>query len=142
MREEFSQNQHTMYSIRLPMCTSCTPKDGIDGTWHTPITCEQDSNAYYWLFFTKQNAPTVIFPNGLIQPFASLFLKSPLNSKVFRCVTSANESTPVIKPGKGMSSRSTISLTMADFDDDPGPINFSDNGSFFGKLLAKYITTA
>lgn len=139
MREEFSQNQHTMYSIRLPMCTSCTPKDGIDGTWHTPITCEQDSNAYYWLFFTKQNAPTVIFPNGLIQPFASLFLKSPLNSKVFRCVTSANESTPVIKPGKGMSSRSTISLTMADFDDDPGPINFSDNGSFFGKLLARNI---
>jgi len=28
---------------------------------------------------------------------------------------------------------------MTDFDSDPGPINFSDNGSFFGKLLARNI---
>ena len=145
MREEFSQNQYQVYRLKLPFCVVCTPKDGIDGTWHTPITCEEESTTSYYLWFATQNAPTVIYSSAgqrTIQPestYLNLFVKSPLNSKVFKCVTSANESTPVIKPGKGMSSRSTISLTMEDFDGDPGPINFSDKGSFFGKLLARNI---
>ncbi len=133
MRSEFAQYQYSLYELKLPYCTVCTPEEGVNGTWHTPVTCTQSSNATYSLWFTTQDAPTVA------QPSASISGKSILNSKVFKTVTSASESTPLIKPGKGMSSRSTISLSMADFDGDPGPINFSDEGSFFGKLLARNV---
>lgn len=133
MRPEFSQYQYSLYELKLPYCTVCTPELGVTGTWHTPITCVESSNATYSLWFTTQDAPTVA------QPSASISGKSILNSKIFKCVTSASESTPLIKPGKGMSSRSTISLSLADFDGDPGPINFSDEGSFFGKLLARNV---
>ena len=133
MRPEFSQYQYSLYELILPYCTVCTPEEGVSGTWHTPITCTQSSDATYSLWFTSQDAPTVS------QPTPSITGKSILNSKIFTCVTSAAESTPLIQPGKGMSSRSTITLSLADFDGDPGPINFSDDGSFFGKLIARNV---
>jgi hypothetical protein len=58
---------------------------------------------------------------------------------VWRVVSSGNESTPRLKPGEGMASRGTMSVTMNDFEGDPGPINFSEDGTFFGKLKARNI---
>lgn len=135
MRTEFSQSHYTLYELILPYCTVCTPEDGVNGTWHTPITCEEVSDSTYSLWFSSNKAPTVK------QPTPSITGKSILNSKVFRCVQAVSESTPIIKPGKGMSSRSTIDATFSDFDGDPGPINFSDEGSFFGKLIARNVLT-
>ena len=72
-------------------------------------------------------------------PSTAIGIKSQLNSSVWRCVSSASESTARLKPGEGMASRGTMSLTMTDFEGDPGPINFSEDGTFFGKLKARNV---
>ena len=129
----FKQQNVTVFELVLPYCTVCTPAVGY-GTnqWHTPVTCEESSDSTYSLFFTHQSAPA-----PMQQPHASLpGIKSILNSKVHHVVNSATPSTAMLKPGEGLASRSTISMSMSDFDGDPGPINFSEDGTFFGKLRA------
>lgn len=132
----FKQQNVTIFELVLPYCTVCTPANGY-GTnqWHTPVTCEESSDSTYSLFFTHSTAPA-----PMQQPHSALpGIKSILNSKVHHVVNSASPSTAMLKPGEGLASRSTISMSMTDFDGDPGPINFTDDGTFFGKLRARNI---
>ena len=130
----FRQQHFVVYEIVLPYCTVCTPRNGLPEAWHTPITCEESSDDEYRLWIASSDAPTV-----LSQPTPSINIKSKLNSKIFRCVINSSESTSKLKAGEGLASRGTMSITCTDFDGDPGPINFSDKGTFFGKLRARNV---
>lgn len=130
----FRQQHFVLYELVLPYCTVCTPSGDLTESWHTPVTCEESSDSEYRLWLASSDAPTV-----LSQPIASINLKSKLNSQIFRCVTKASESTPKLKTGEGQASRGTMSITCTDFNGDSGPINFSDSGTFFGKLRARNV---
>ena len=132
-RDEFKQEHYVVYELVLPYCSVCTPISTENTQWFTPVTCEETSDKEYSLFFTRNAAPLQS------PPTQSIDVKSPLNSSVFKCVTSGSEVTATLKPGEGLSSRSTISISCADFDGDPGPINTSPNGTFFGKLKARNV---
>jgi hypothetical protein len=133
IKDNFKQQHFVVYELVLPYCTACTPSNNLTESWHTPITCDEPSDDEYSLWFTSNSAP-IIAP-----PSQSISIKSRLNSSVWRVVTSGSESTPTLKPGEGMASRGSMSVSMSDFKGDPGPINFSDDGTFFGKLKARNI---
>jgi hypothetical protein len=133
IKENFKQRHFVLYEVVLPYCTTCTPSNNLIDAWHTPVTCDESSDDEYSLWFTTNSAP-IISP-----PSQSISIKSRLNSSVWRVVTNGSESTPTLKPGEGMASRGTMSVSMSDFEGDPGPINFSDEGTFFGKLKARNI---
>ena len=132
--DNYKQQHFIIYEIVLPYCTTCTISEGYTEAWHTPVTCEEPSDDEYSLFFTKDTSPS-----PLNQPHQAINSKSKLNSSVFRVVKTGSETTATIKPGEGMASRGTMSLSMIDFDGDPGPINFTESGTFFGKLQARNV---
>ena len=133
MLKDFKQSHFTLYELVLPYCTICTPVEDANGQWHTPVTCEESSDSEYSLWFSKNNVPVTSPPERSIDGL------SVLNGSVFRYVKSATESTPMLKAGLGMASRGTLTLTFSDESGDPGPINFSESGTFFGKLRARNI---
>lgn len=133
LNNNFKQSHFVVYELQLPYCTVCTPIEGLNDPWHTPVTCEESSDDIYSLWFTSNKVP-IMSP-----PSTSINVKSRLNSSVWREVTSASETTPRLNVSKGMASRGTMSITMSDFDGDPGPINFSEDGTFFGKLKARNV---
>jgi hypothetical protein len=94
--------------------------------------CVESSDAEYSLFFTRGKTPYVSLP-GL-----SISGKSRLNSTMFRVVTGASVTTSKAKAG-GLASRGTMSMTCADENSDPGPIEFTEEGTLFGKLMARNI---
>lgn len=132
-RPEFKQQHFVVYELVLPYCSVCTPISSEQSKWHTPVLCEESSDKEYSLFFTKSAAPLQK------PPFQSIDVKSPLNSSVFKCVTSGSEVTATLKPGEGLSSRGNMSFSCADFAGDPGPINMTADGTFFGKLKARNV---
>lgn len=129
---DFEQSHYAIYELVLPYCTVCTPRENIDGTWHTPPMCVESSDAEYSLFFTKNNAPFSAPPSQ------SIGIKSKLNSTIWRCVSGASVTTSKAKAG-GLASRGTMSLTCTDIVGDPGPIEFTGEGTLFGKLMARNI---
>ena len=131
---DLRQQHFVIYELVIPYCTVCTPRKGVSGKWHTPVTCEEDSDAEYSLFFTTQTAPSFIK-----QPNRAINGVSRLNSVIHRCVSSGSESTAQLKAGEGLASRGAMSITMTDFAGDPGPIEFSEKGTFFGKLKARNV---
>jgi len=133
LKTNFKQQQFIIYELQLPYCTVCTPSGGLTEAWHTPVTCDEASDETYSLWFTDNAAP-IMSP-----PSISINIKSPLNSSVWRVVANGSETTPRLKPGEGMASRGTMSISLNDFEGDPGPINFSDTGTFFGKLKARNV---
>ena len=133
-RTEYSQYHYQLYELVLPYCTVCTPSNQLTEAWHTPVTCEEESDATYSIWLAPDHAPL-----GIPQPTPSIQGKSRLNSSIFKCVTGTSETTATLKPGEGMASRGQMSITCSDFDGDPGPVNFSENGTFFGKLSARNI---
>jgi hypothetical protein len=134
IKDNFKQSHFVLYELQLPYHTVCTPVEGVNEAWHTPLTCtEPVSDATYSLWFTRNTSP-IMSP-----PSQSIGIKSRLNSSVFRVVQNGSEATPRLNVAEGMASRGKMSVTMSDFDGDPGPINFSDAGTFFGKLLARNV---
>ncbi len=129
---DFEQSHYVIYELVLPYCTVCTPRDNIGGTWHTPPMCVESSDSEYSLFFTKNNAPFSAPPSQ------SIGIKSKLNSTIWRCVSGASVTTSKAKAG-GLASRGTMSLTCTDITGDPGPIEFTEEGTLFGKLMARNI---
>ncbi len=133
LKTNFKQQHFVLYELVLPYCSVCTPEDGLSEAWHTPITCVESSDEEYSLWFTDNSAPI------MAPPATSINIQSRLNSSVWRVVANASEATPRLKPGEGMASRGTMSVSLNDFEGDPGPINFSEDGTFFGKLNARNV---
>ena len=131
--KEFRQEHFEIYEIVLPWVRFGTAKDPDVGFWNTPLTANEPSNDEYSLFFAKNSLPI-----GVPQPRKAIEGTSVLNGSIFRCVTSASENTCQLK-GEGLASRGTMSLTCQDFKGDSGPKKFTNNGTFFGKLLARNV---
>ena len=134
MSEQYSQQHFVLYEIVLPYCTVCTPADGVNQPFYTPVTCVESSDSQYSLWFAMNTAPNLI-----TQPTPSISGKSVLNSKIFKCVYDASESTSRLKAGEGFGSRGTMKISCSDFNGDPGPIEFTTGGTFFGKLVARNV---
>ena len=130
--EDFEQSHYVIYELILPYCSVCTPRENVDGAWYTPPLCEESSDSEYSLFFTKNNAPLDSPPSQ------SIGIKSRLNSTIFRCVSGGSVTTSKAKAG-GLASRGTMSMTCTDIEGDPGPIEFTKEGTLFGKLMARNI---
>ena len=130
--EDFEQSHYVIYELILPYCSVCTPRENVDGTWYTPPLCEESSDSEYSLFFTKNNAPFTAPPSQ------SIGIKSRLNSTIWRCVSGGSVTTSKAKAG-GLASRGTMSMTCTDITGDPGPIEFTEEGTLFGKLMARNI---
>ena len=130
--QDFSQSHYVIYELVLPYCTVCTPRENVDGTWYTPPLCVESSDAEYSLFFTHDNAPFVAPPSQAIAG------KSRLNSTIWRCISKASVTTSQAKAG-GLASRGTMSFTATDIEGDPGPIEFTEQGTLFGKLMARNV---
>lgn len=131
--DDYSQIQFEIIELIIPYNTVCTPIANVNEAWHTPTLCEEESDAVYSLFFCKNNAPIIVPPHQAIEG------KSVLNSLINRNVTSLSLSTTKLKAGEGLASRGTMSFSCQDKKGDPGPVLFTDEGTFFGKLLARNI---
>lgn len=124
------QQHFEVFEIDLPVITgACTI--GSDQGFGTPLTCDQAwTNEYKTYYFTNEDAPILPSING---------------EPIYRCITSINENTTELKPGDGLSSRGSLSITFTDFKGDPNisapgvTATVKTQGTFFGKLAARQI---
>lgn len=130
----FRQRHFILWEIILPYNTVCTPVEGLVDSFHTPKTCKETSDSEYRLWLCQDNAPL-----NIIQPQPSINQKSILNSQISRVVNSASEKYPTLQGGQGIASFGSMSIKCTDFKGDPGPITFTDDGTFFGKLIARNV---
>jgi hypothetical protein len=123
------QEHFEVLEIDLPVITGACTIGTEQGTG-TPLTCDQAwSGAYKTYYFTNENAPLLPSING---------------EPIWRCIQSINETATELKPGDGLSGRSSLSVTMIDFDkQDPNsdniPAGVKNQGTYFGKLDARQI---
>lgn len=130
----FRQRHFILWEIILPYNTVCTPVEGLVDSFYTPKTCKEPSDAEYRLWLCQDNAPL-----NIIQPQPSINQKSILNSQISRVVNSASEKYPTLNGGQGIASFGSMSIKCTDFKGDPGPITFTEDGTFFGKLIARNV---
>jgi len=127
------RNQHhfEVLEIDLPVITGACTIGAVQGTG-TPLSCDQTwSGAYKTYYFTNENAPILPSING---------------EPIWRCIKSISETATELKPGDGLSSRSSLSVVFRDFDkQDPniGATGVNDTvknqGTYFGKLDVRQI---
>jgi hypothetical protein len=121
-----NQEHFEVIEIDLPVITGACTIGGSPG-FGTPLSCDEAYIGEIKTYkFTNQNAPIV--PGAL------------------RYIKSISETTAEIKPGTGLGSRGTLSITFIDADkNDPniGAPGVTDDvintGTFFGKLSARQI---
>jgi len=107
--------------------------------------CTNNGNAGYGTPLTclDQTDPTTI-------DFSYKFTDTALvlsENNVYKCVTSINETTPILKAGAGVGSRATLAVTFDDFVGDPNSSSpalvespsIENQGTFFGKLNQRNI---
>lgn len=125
------QRHFEVLEIDLPVITgACTL--GASSGFGTPLTCDQAwASEYKTYYFTNQNAP--IIPNINGEP-------------IYRCIESISENSTELKPGSGLSSRGTLTITFTDFtkqDPNIGAPGVSalvkSQGTYFGKLSARQV---
>jgi len=125
------QQHFEVLEVDLPVITgACTI--GASQGFGTPLTCDQAwTNEYKTYYFTNDNAPILPSING---------------EPIYRCITSIRMTTPELKPGDGLASRSSLSVTMKDFDKQdpnitaPGVTSaVIGQGTYLGKLDARQI---
>ena len=125
------QRHFEVFEIDLPVITGTCTIGSAQG-FGTPLTCDQPwANQYKTYYFTNNNAPILPSING---------------EPIWRCITAIKENTPEIKPGSGLASRGSLSITFKDFtDQDPNigapgvTANVKKQGTFFGKLSKRQI---
>ena len=125
------QRHFEEFEIDLPVITGTCTIGSAQG-FGTPLTCDQSwTNQYKTYYFTNDNAPILPSING---------------EPIWRCITAIKENTPEIKPGSGLASRGSLSITFKDFTgQDPNigapgvTANVKNQGTFFGKLSERQI---
>ena len=121
------QHHFEVLEIDLPVITGACTIGAVDG-FGTPLTCDQAWASEYKTYkFTNENAPI-------------------LQGEHWRVIKSISENPTELKPGKGLSSRGSLSITFDDFskqDPNPAAAGVTDavklQGTFFGKLAARQI---
>ena len=66
IKDNFKQSHFVLYELQLPYCTVCTPIEGVNDAWHTPVTCDEVSDDTYSLWFTSNKAPIMAPPSPSI----------------------------------------------------------------------------
>ena len=127
------RNQHhfEVVEIDLPVIIGACTIGSSQGTG-TPLTCDQAwAGEYKTYYFTNENAPILPSING---------------EPIWRCIKSISETATELKPGDGLSSRSSLSITLTDFDKQDPNIGASgvdeavkSQGTYFGKLSIRQI---
>ena len=131
------QQHFEVLEIDLPVITGACTIGTAQGTG-TPLSCDQKwaiadggLSEYKTYYFTNENAPILPSING---------------EPVWRCIKSISETATELKPGDGLSSRSSLSVVLNDFDkQDPniGATGVNDTvknqGTYFGKLDVRQI---
>lgn len=132
-----NQQHFEVLEIDLPVITGACTIGELEGTG-TPLTCDQKwaiadggLSEYKTYYFTNENAPILPSING---------------EPIWRCIKSISETATELKPGDGLSSRSSLSIVFNDFDKQdpnanaPGVTDIVKNqGTYFGKLNARQI---
>jgi hypothetical protein len=129
------QEHFEVLEIDLPIISgTCTI--GTEQGTGTPLTCDQKwaiadggQSEYKTYYFTNENAPLLPSING---------------EPIWRCIKSINETATELKPGEGLSGRSSLSVVLADFtNQDPNadniPTGVKEQGTYLGKLDARQI---
>jgi len=133
------RNQHhfEVLEIDLPVITGACTIGESQGTG-TPLTCDQKwaiadggLSEYKTYYFTNENAPLLPSING---------------EPIWRCIKSISETATELKPGDGLSSRSSLSVIFNDFNKQDPNIGASgvtdivkNQGTYFGKLNIRQI---
>ena len=125
------QHHFEVFEIDLPVITGACTLGSSQG-FGTPLTCDQAwTNEYKTYYFTNENAPILPSING--QP-------------IWRLITQVKETATELKPGDGLSSRGSLSITFRDGKgQDPNigapgvTTEVKNQGTFFGKLAARQI---
>ena len=128
-KTQYSQTHFNVIEITLPVVNGECTINGVSG-YGTPLTCDQPGNGSKVYKFTETNAPLLN------------------ESGIYRCVTKINETPTQIKSGRGLASRGSINITLADFKNaDPNPFSpaiieqGTKKGSYLAKLDARNILT-
>lgn len=125
------QRHFEVLEIDLPVITgACTI--GSSQGFGTPLFCDQAwTNEYKTYYFTNENAPILPSVNG---------------EPIYRCITDIRMNSAELKPGDGLASRSSLSVTMSDFNKQdpnitaPGVTTAVKNqGTYFGKLDVRQV---
>jgi hypothetical protein len=126
-RSQFTQEHFEVFEIDLPVITGTCTRGASDG-FGTPLTCDQSWSSEYKTYkFTNQNAP--LLPSG----------------SIYRYITAIRETPTALKPGNGLSSRGSLTITLRDFGGDPNEGTagvtsiVKSQGTFIGKLNARQI---
>ncbi|MCP4791317.1 MAG: hypothetical protein GY881_13870, partial [Gammaproteobacteria bacterium] len=112
----------------------------IDKFWpegyHTPLTCQEPSNGTWCYSFTTSR---IGVPDLVGFRPVDKVNGGTINRAIPDCIKfkSINETTPKLQDESGLASRGGFTCSFVDFDGDPGPINKTDKGSYFSKLIAR-----
>jgi len=115
----------------LPVITGACTLGASQGTG-TPRTCDQPwAGEYKTYYFTNENAPILPSING---------------EPIYRLIKSIKETATELKPGDGLSSRSSLSIVLSDIksqDPNVGAPGVTDTvkkqGTYLGKLSERQI---
>lgn len=116
--------QYEMVRLTLPVVSgTCTLGDG-EG-WYTPKTCQESQTGYVSFgFATPDYNPTATMAGV---------------DTIYPQIVKIAETPPKLKPNKGLGSRGTLKITLADFPGDPGPTRTSPEGKFLEKMKARWV---
>lgn len=125
------QRHFEVLEIDLPVINStCTI--GSSNGYGTPLTCDQQwTGEYKTYYFTNENAPV---------------LKSINGEPIYRLILNIKETSTELKPGDGLSSRGSLSVTLSDINNQDPNINAPGvddqvkmQGTYLGKLNERQI---
>ena len=125
------QQHFEVLEIDLPVITGACTIGSSDG-YGTPLTCDQLwADEYKTYYFTNENAP---------------ILKSINGEPIYRSIISIKETATDLKPGKGLSARGSLTVTLSDFTgQDPNASSpgvddqVKKQGTYLGKLSGRQI---
>lgn len=125
------QQHFEVLEIDLPVITGACTIGSSDG-YGTPLTCDQLwADEYKTYYFTNENAPT---------------LKSINGEPIYRSIIAIKETATELKPGKGLSARGSLTITLSDFtSQDPNASSPGVNdqvkkqGTYLGKLASRQV---
>lgn len=142
---ELLQEHFTVVEIDLPAFSSgqtCTlPIEGGTG-FFTPLTCDEDWDT---TTFKTYRFATTNLPRTYGRPPTSSGLPGDIieldGAAVYPIIVPGgiNEEVTELQPGEGLAIQGSASVTFVDVDADPGPVEETTAGTFFGKLAARNI---
>ena len=115
-------------SIELPYVSGvCTVPEGVDWSqgYHTPLTCQESSDDTWVYYFGSASVPISVNEIEAGHP-------------IYRQIQSISESTAILQPD-GIASRPSASISIKDWEGDPGPVNKTDSGTYLAKLAARNV---